>query len=132
MQKNILSVEDNLVNQKLTELILSKAGFTVSKAFNGQEAVDFYQSEKRESIDLILMDVQMPILDGLSATKLIRAYEKEHNIAPITIIALTAQAMQGDMEKCLEAGCNDYLTKPISIDTFIPIVKEAIMDKKGE
>ena len=78
------------------------------------------------------MDVQMPILDGLSATAIIRAYEKEQNIAPITIIALTAQAMKGDMEKCLEAGCNYYLTKPISIDTFIDIVKGAIAGNKGE
>jgi len=131
-QKNVLLVEDNLVNQKLTELVLNKAGFNVFKAFNGQEAVNMYKSEKRKDIDLILMDVQMPILNGLSATKVIRAYEKEENITPITIIALTAQAMQGDMEKCLEAGCNDYLTKPISIDSFVDAIIGALVDNKDK
>jgi CheY-like chemotaxis protein/predicted hydrocarbon binding protein len=132
LQKNILLVEDNLVNQKLTQLVLNKAGFTVLKAFNGQEAVDIYKSSKRQDIDLILMDVQMPILNGLSATNIIRAYEEEHDITPIAIIALTAQAMQGDMAKCLEAGCNDYLTKPISIDSFIDIIIGALADNKDK
>lgn len=126
ISKNVLLVEDNLINQKLTELVLRKAGFQVFITSNGQEAVDFYFSDKRTDIDLILMDVQMPILDGLSATRLIRNYEKAQNIPPIPIIALTAQAMQGDMDKCLDAGCNNYLTKPIVIDSFIDIVLNTI------
>lgn len=76
---------------------------------NGQEALD---ARKNYHFDLILMDCQMPIMDGFEATRHIRAYEKEADKPPISIIALTANAMQGDRDKCIHSGMDDYLTKP--------------------
>jgi CheY-like chemotaxis protein/nitrogen-specific signal transduction histidine kinase/predicted hydrocarbon binding protein len=107
----ILLAEDNLMNQKMTAFILRKAGYEVLLADNGKEALTIYE-EQANNIDLILMDIQMPIMDGFDAVKAIR--EKELNmLSYIPIIALTAHAMKGDMEHCLEVGCNAYLTKPI-------------------
>jgi len=117
----ILLVEDNLINQRLTKLILEKAGFKVVTANNGQEAVDMYKSGT--AISLILMDIQMPVLDGLSATQVIRYHEAENKLARIPIVALTAHAMQGDKEKCLDAGCDNYLSKPIMMEQLIKTIK---------
>ena len=105
----ILLVEDSLYNQKLAVGLLEKQGHVVSVAGNGAEAIDRLQEGPH---DLVLMDVQMPDVDGLEATRRIRAGERltgEH----IPIIAMTAQALQGDREKCLESGMDDYLTKPV-------------------
>jgi CheY-like chemotaxis protein/nitrogen-specific signal transduction histidine kinase len=120
----ILLAEDNLINQRLTKRVLEKAGFEVLTANNGQEAVDMYRAAM--GIRLIIMDVQMPELDGLSATKYIREYEKEHKVMRTPIIAFTAHAMKGDKEKCLEAGCDNYLSKPIVIDQLITTIKQYI------
>jgi CheY-like chemotaxis protein/HPt (histidine-containing phosphotransfer) domain-containing protein len=105
----ILLAEDNAVNRKLAKTLLEKNGHSVVIAENGQEAVDI---TKRETIDLVLMDVQMPLLDGLEATRAIRASEANSE-KHLHIIALTAHAMKGDREKCFAAGADDYLTKPI-------------------
>ena len=107
----ILLVEDNLVNQKLASMILTKAGYNVKIAGNGKIALDMYSSDP-ESFDTILMDVQMPEMDGYEATRKIR--ELGHTEVPI--LAMTANAMKGDRELCLEAGMNDYITKPIKRD----------------
>ncbi|MCK5069384.1 MAG: response regulator, partial [Desulfocapsa sp.] len=104
-------VEDNLVNQKLASMILTKAGYNVKIAGNGKIALDMYSSDP-ESFDTILMDVQMPEMDGYEATRKIR--ELGHTEVPI--LAMTANAMKGDRELCLEAGMNDYITKPIKRD----------------
>ncbi len=123
-KQSILLVEDNLINQKLTKLILEKAGFVVVTANNGQEAVDCFKSNK--NIKLILMDIQMPILDGLSATQVIRYDEIENRIGRIPIVALTANAMQGDKERCINAGCDSYLSKPIMMEVLINTIKSYI------
>lgn len=105
----ILVAEDNLVNQRLAVRMLEKKGHTVRVANNGKEAVAAFE---REHFDLILMDIQMPEMDGFAATGLIRSLEKnsgEH----MPIIALTAHAIQGYKEQCLEAGMDDYCVKPI-------------------
>lgn len=107
-QTRILLVEDNPVNQKLAKLILSRENYHVETAGNGQEAVDKYTSAP-EDIDLIFMDVQMPVMDGIEAARMIRA--RGHGLVPI--IAMTAHAIKGDRERCLAAGMNDYITKPI-------------------
>lgn len=107
----ILLAEDNKVNQKLTSRMLEKNGHKVVIAENGLEAV---QRMQEDSFDLILMDVQMPEMDGFSATRKIREMEKSSD-KHIPIIALTAYAMKGDREKCLAAGMDSYLSKPISI-----------------
>lgn len=105
----ILLVEDNLVNQKLAMALLGKLGYSAEIANNGQEAVD---KLKAQPFDLVLMDCQMPIKDGYQATEEIRQFDEA--IKDIPIIAMTANAMQGDDEKCYAAGMNDYLSKPVN------------------
>ena len=105
----VLVVEDNAVNQRLATRLLEKRGHRVTVTANGREAVE---SVEKHTYDLILMDVQMPERDGLEATAVIREREK-HKGARIPIIALTAHAMKGDRERCLAAGMDGYLTKPI-------------------
>lgn len=114
----ILFAEDEPINRVLTETILRQAGVLVTSVENGQQAL---QEAQKGGYQVILMDVQMPILDGLEATRKIRAYEKQHG-GHQTIIALTALAMRGDREKCLQAGMDDYLTKPIDKSQLIDIL----------
>lgn len=117
----LLLVEDNLINQRLTKLVLEKAGYEVLIAENGQVGVDMYKSIPK--IKLILMDIQMPVLDGLLATQAIRQHEIESKLKRKPIVAVTAHAMKGDKEKCLEAGCDNYLSKPIVIETLLSTIK---------
>lgn len=105
----ILLAEDNLINQKIVIKMLEKCKCTIEVAQNGQEAID---KNSKGSFDVILMDVQMPILDGLEATKLIREEEKQTG-RRVPIIAMTARAMTGDEEKCLQSGMDSYISKPI-------------------
>ncbi len=104
---HVLLVEDNTINQMVATEMLKAAGIFVDKAENGREAIE---AAKKEVYDAILMDVQMPEIDGIEATKVIR---NELNLIDLPIIAMTAHAMSGDREKCLTAGMNDYVTKPI-------------------
>jgi PAS domain S-box-containing protein len=115
----ILLAEDNIVNQKVAVRILGKMGYRVDTAADGKEALDIL---KRIPYDLILMDVQMPTMDGLQATGIIRQKEKvtgDH----IPIIAMTAHAMKGDRERCIEAGMDDYLTKPINVEEVRRVIE---------
>ncbi len=105
----ILLAEDNPVNQKLAVTLLQKRGHTVISTGNGKEAIDALE---RENVDLVLMDVQMPVMDGFEAIRSIRAKEQTTG-AHIPIVALTAHAMKGDREKCLAVGADDYVSKPI-------------------
>jgi PAS domain S-box-containing protein len=105
----ILLAEDNAVNQRLATRMLQKRGHRVTVVSNGREAVELLE---RSSYDLVLMDVQMPLLDGIAATTLIREREKETGIHQ-PIVALTAYAVKGDQERCLAAGMDGYLPKPI-------------------
>ncbi len=118
----ILLVEDNLVNQKLATRILEKAGHHIHIANNGKEAVEYFTMNQGH-IDLVLMDVQMPIMGGFEATQAIRQYEAKHTLSPIAIIAMTAHAMQGDREDCLAAGMNGYVSKPINIKALFDEIK---------
>jgi CheY-like chemotaxis protein len=119
----ILLVEDNPTNRMVATALLQKLGHEVISAENGEIAVDLV---RQRHFDLVLMDVQMPVLDGLEATRRIRAAEEAERLAhpteghahPLPIIAMTAHAMAGDRELCLEAGMNDYLTKPISLEAL--------------
>jgi signal transduction histidine kinase/DNA-binding response OmpR family regulator len=107
--ERILLAEDNLVNQQVVLLRLQQAGFEVSIAANGREAVEAFD---RGGIDLILMDVQMPEMDGLRATRLIRSREKATG-GHIPIVAVTANVLEGERRRCLTAGMDDYLSKPV-------------------
>ncbi|RYY70213.1 MAG: response regulator [Chitinophagaceae bacterium] len=103
--KRILVVEDNVMNQKLASVILSANGFKITIADNGQQAIDIL---KEKQFDVILMDIQMPVMDGYQATKTIR----NELLLSTPIIAMTAHALSGEKEKCISAGMNDYLSKP--------------------
>jgi len=115
----LLLAEDNPVNLKLATLILTKAGYTVETAANGREAVEKYTADP-DRYDLILMDIQMPEMDGLEATRTIRA----RGFDQVPIVAMTANAMKGDREICLEAGMNDYITKPIKREIVFKIIEQ--------
>ncbi|MCP4153867.1 MAG: response regulator, partial [bacterium] len=104
----ILLVEDNPINRKLATLMLTKVGYRVEVVENGVQAIETFVAQPHK-YDIILMDIQMPEMDGLEATRSIR----ERGYAGIPIIAMTAGAMKGDREKCLAAGMNDYIPKPI-------------------
>lgn len=108
---HVLLAEDNPVNQDIMIEVLSIMGVSTKLANNGKEAIESFEKER---FDLILMDCQMPVLDGLAATSKIRQLEKQGNAEPIPIVALTANAMQGDREKCINAGMDEYLSKPVS------------------
>jgi len=106
----ILLAEDNMMNQKVAKNMLKKMGHTVEVANNGEEAVKAYEESE---FDLILMDGQMPVMDGLEAARTIRDAEEQSAIARVPIIAVTANAMKGDRERFLAAGMDDYITKPL-------------------
>jgi signal transduction histidine kinase/ActR/RegA family two-component response regulator len=118
----ILVVEDNEINKKLAAAFLSKQGYANLTASNGVEAIEVYE---REDIDLILMDIQMPELNGFEATKIIRDKEKQSG-EHMPIIAMTAYAMTGDREKCLAAGMDDYISKPISASILYEKIEKHI------
>lgn len=109
----VLLVEDNIVSQKIATAFLRKAGFAVQVAMNGAEALEMLRTG-RERYMAVLMDCQMPVMSGFEATRAIRAIEQsEPALSRLRIIAMTANAMQGDRERCIEAGMDDYLAKPV-------------------
>ena len=115
----LLVVEDNQVNQKVVTAVLRKRGFVIELANDGKEALE--KLESSAAFDLILMDVQMPGLDGLEATRLIR---KEERWKHLPIVAMTAHAMSGDKERCLAAGMNGYISKPVHPSHLLTTVDE--------
>ena len=117
----ILLVEDNRVNQKLATALLERAGYHVTLAENGACGLDL-ATNGASAFDLILMDMQMPIMDGLEATRQIRKLEQEHSKKRLPIIAMTANAMQGDREICVAAGMDDYISKPIRADELYGLI----------
>ncbi len=124
-----LVVEDNIINQKLIVNILKGFGLTIDVANNGLEAV-----EKRKSIqdyDLIFMDIQMPIMDGIEATKIIKKYENENGLTTIPIIALTANALKGDRERLIKEGLDEYISKPIEMAELLYILHKFIGHKSA-
>ena len=106
----VLLAEDNPVNQKLAQRLLERAGHTVTLVDNGRLAVEAVSAN---SFDVVLMDVQMPNMDGLEATRRLRASERGRRLH---VVAMTANAMQGDRERCIDAGMDDYVPKPVTPD----------------
>ncbi len=121
----ILVAEDNVVNQKLALRILQQMGYRADLASNGIEAIE---SIERQTYDVVLMDVQMPEMDGLEASRQITG--KWSADARPRIIAMTANAMQGDREMCLTAGMDDYITKPIRVDQLVEALHH-VPQRKG-
>ncbi len=118
----ILLAEDNPVNQKLAKIMLTKAGYQVEVATNGVEVLEMMR-QRPGDFDLIFMDVQMPEMDGMEATRKLRA----EGFTQIPIVAMTAHAMKGDREKCIEVGMNDYVTKPIKREVVFEMVKNYVL-----
>jgi two-component system cell cycle response regulator len=114
----ILIIEDNEANRLLASAVLERDGFSVEMAGNSQEALEMLVEQKP---DLILMDVQLPGVDGLSLT---RRLKEDERTAGIPVVALTALAMMGDKERTLEAGCAGYISKPINTRTFAAEVRK--------
>lgn len=117
----ILLVEDNPINQEMAAIMLMRAGYKVDIAENGKVALE---SIDKKDYDLVLMDVQMPVMDGYEATKVIRMKEKDNKHLPV--IAMTAHAMQSDRKKCLEVGMDDFLSKPIDRDNMFSTIEKWI------
>ncbi|HTS18826.1 MAG TPA: ATP-binding protein [Verrucomicrobiae bacterium] len=124
---HILLAEDTPVNQKLARRILEKRGHTLVVVENGEKAIEAWQ---REAFDAILMDVQMPILDGLQATVRIRELEKDTG-NHIPIIAMTARALAGDRERCLGAGMDNYISKPLNAQALLELMEEGVKSLVG-
>ena len=118
---NVLVAEDNELNMEIAEFVLKSAGANVIKAFNGEEAVEIFKRAKPGEIDIILMDVMMPVMDGLEATKYIRWSNKE-NAKDIPIIAMTANAFTEDRRRVIEAGMNEHLAKPLESELLIQTI----------
>lgn len=113
----ILMAEDNTINQRVGKLILQRAGFAIDVVADGNEAVE---AHREHPYDLILMDCQMPTMDGFEASRHIRKLNGQQPV----IIAVTANALVGERERCLNAGMDDYLSKPFQADQLVAIVKK--------
>jgi CheY-like chemotaxis protein len=113
----ILMAEDNPINQRVGTLILQRAGFVIDVVSDGQEAVE---AQIANSYDVILMDCQMPSVDGFEASRQIRSLKSKQPV----IIAVTANALAGERERCLQAGMDDYLSKPFQAEELIAVVRK--------
>jgi two-component system sensor histidine kinase/response regulator len=122
----ILIVEDNLTNQRVVAGLLGKRGYQTFVANHGRQALDALELA---DYDLILMDVQMPVLDGLETTRIIRRDARWH---ALPIVGLTAHAMAGDRERCLEAGMNDYLAKPVRPPALLETVGKYVQGPSSQ
>jgi two-component system, sensor histidine kinase and response regulator len=123
----ILLAEDNPVNQMLATRLLEKRGHTVVPVENGRQAVDAAQNQ---NFDLALLDLQMPVMDGIQAISLIRRNEEALGRSRLPVIALTAHAMRGDRERCLAAGMDDYITKPINRQELFIVIERAAQSRR--
>ncbi|PLA74273.1 hypothetical protein CYQ88_07070 [Hydrogenovibrio sp. SC-1] len=126
--QQILLVEDNEVNRKIAMAVLKKNGYEVQHAHNGQEALD---TLKQQSFDAVLMDMQMPVMDGLEATRLWREFENRYQLTPTPIIAMTANAMLEDKQRCFEAGMNGFISKPFKADTLRKTLSETMLSNES-
>jgi len=116
----ILVVEDNEINRDMMVRRLERRGYTIVTAVDGQEGIDLTRSEKP---DLVLMDMSLPVLDGWEATRQIK---NDLSIKQIPVVGLTAHAMVGDRDKALQAGCDDYATKPVEFEKLIELINRLI------
>jgi len=123
---NVLVTEDNIINQKLIKRILEEHGITVDLADNGLES---FEKRRANNYDLIFMDIQMPVMDGIEATHEILAYEEDEETTHVPIVALTANALKGDRERFLNEGMDEYITKPIETSELLYVLNKFLLDK---
>ena len=121
----VLLIEDNEMNRDMLSRRLIRRGFQVVFAMDGQQGVDLARSERT---DIILMDMSLPVIDGWEATRRVKADDATRSVP---VIGLTAHAMAGDREKAIEAGCDDYDTKPVELDRLIGKIERLIGAAKG-
>jgi CheY-like chemotaxis protein len=120
MPRTILVVEDNDMNMQLVEYLLEEGGYAIVKATSGEEALKIALGGGVRP-DLILMDIHLPGMDGLSVVRALKAHE---STAKIPVLALTAHAMRGDRDRFLDAGCDGYISKPIDVKTFLGSIEK--------
>ena len=123
--KRLLLVEDNLVNLEIANMILTQMGFSVETAENGKIALDKIASSEPGYYDAVLMDIQMPVMDGYTATKAIRALDNR-KLADIPILAMTANAFQEDVQTALDAGMQAHIAKPVDVDKLTDALKSVL------
>ena len=126
--KRVLLVEDNAINMEIAHAILEEEHLNITEAKNGKEALEIFQNSKLNEYDVIIMDVMMPVMDGLEATKAIRMLERE-DAKKIPIIAMTANAFEEDRKACLDAGMDEHIGKPIDIPLLKRTITKAIGDR---
>lgn len=120
---HILLVDDNALNLEVAKELLEAEGAKVTTAWNGQEALDIFEREKEGTFDMIIMDIMMPVMDGLEATRRIRKLAKK-DAGYIPIIAMTANAFREDVQKSLDAGMNEHISKPVDIETIMMVISK--------
>ena len=125
---NVLVAEDNIINQKLIRHILTEAGLNVDLANNGLEA---FEKRRSGDYDLIFMDIQMPVLDGIEATHEILDYEEDEEVPHIPIVALTANALKGDKERFLKEGMDEYISKPLETSELLYVLNKYLDNKRA-
>jgi len=126
---NVLVAEDNIINQKLIRHILEETGLKVDIANNGLEA---FEKRRNNDFDLIFMDIQMPVMDGLEATSEILDYENDEEVKHVPIVALTANALKGDKERFLSAGMDEYISKPLETAELMAVLNKYLEKKPGK
>lgn len=128
-QKRLLLVEDNEINLEIANMILTQAGFMVETAENGKIAIDRLKEEEVGHFDAVLMDIQMPVMDGFTATKIIRGLD-DKRLAGIPIIAMTANAFKEDEEAAIAAGMTAHVAKPIDVAKLIQTMSQVLTKNK--
>lgn len=126
--KKLIIAEDNEISREIARTLLTEAGFEVVCADNGQTCVDNLLASKPHTYDAILMDLRMPVMDGIEATRVIRSLKRGYNSIPI--IAMTADAFDGDVRRCLDSGMNAHVSKPMDVDTVKTVLAKILSDKQ--
>ena len=128
---HVLLAEDNELNMEIAEFVLRNGGTNVTKAWNGQEAVELFKQSEPGGFDAILMDIMMPVMNGYEATKMIRSMDRA-DAKTIPIIAMTANAFTEDRLKAKEAGMNEHIAKPVDVELLIKVIHKLLDNSQKE
>ena len=127
----VLLVEDNELNMEIAEFVIQNEGASVTKAWNGQEAVEIFQKSRSDEFDVILMDIMMPVMNGYEAAKMIRTLDRD-DAKTVPIIAMTANAFTEDRLKSKESGMNEHIAKPIDAKLLVKVISEFVENKEED